>query len=82
MNELIQSKRCCGSSSCHSHGTTAAEGRTAQSIALHSVPFHFAVPGDPCSYWKSTGNHIVVNGKCRCGRRFVVSEQPADLAAA
>jgi hypothetical protein len=36
--------------------------------------FHFSIPGEPCTYWTSTGNHIVVDFHCRCGRRFVIHE--------
>lgn len=36
--------------------------------------FHFAEPGKPCSYW-GNGNHIVSEGKCRCGKFFELTEE-------
>lgn len=36
--------------------------------------FHFAVPGQPCPYW-TNGNHIVADGACRCGRKFLLAEK-------
>ena len=36
--------------------------------------FHFAEPGLPCAYWTS-GEHVVVGGACRCGKRFKLLER-------
>jgi len=35
--------------------------------------FHFAEPGAPCAYW-SLGAHIVQDGVCRCGKKFMLTE--------
>lgn len=82
MNEATVSRQCCGSATCHSRKPAVVEPHTEHPIALSPSVFHFAVPGDPCSCWRTTGAHIVVDGKCRCGRRFVVSEQLAEPTAA
>jgi hypothetical protein len=36
--------------------------------------FHFAVPGQPCTYW-TKGDHIVADGACRCGKKFLLVER-------
>jgi hypothetical protein len=42
--------------------------------------FIFKDVESPCSYW-SCGDHIVSNGKCRCGREFVIMERmPVEAA--
>lgn len=42
--------------------------------------FSFSDQENPCHYWTG-GRHIVVEGKCRCGREFVVMERmPAEFA--
>lgn len=42
--------------------------------------FIFADQEKPCTYW-SCGDHIVSNGKCRCGREFVIMERmPVEFA--
>jgi hypothetical protein len=33
--------------------------------------FHFREPGAPCAIW-SSGDHIVLNGLCRCQKRFQI----------
>jgi hypothetical protein len=33
--------------------------------------FHFREPGAPCAVW-SSGEHIVLNGLCRCEKRFQI----------
>jgi hypothetical protein len=43
---------------------------------LSPAVFHFAVPGKPCSYW-TNGNHIVADGVCRCGMKFLLAEEIA-----
>lgn len=40
---------------------------------LTPAVFHFAIPGQPCGYW-SNGNHIVADGVCRCGKKFLLAE--------
>jgi len=58
--------------------SAAADEPTEPNAPLLPSLFHFVVPGYPCSYWRSTGAHIVVAGACRCGKRFVLSEQTAN----
>lgn len=36
--------------------------------------FIFMDQEQPCAYW-SCGDHIVSNGRCRCGREFVIMER-------
>lgn len=69
------SRQCCGSSSCQSRRPAVSEDHTVRQIDLSASVFHFMVPGDPCSYWSSTGAHIVSNGACRCGKSFVLTER-------
>jgi len=41
---------------------------------IHPDTFHFAEPRKPCAYW-TNGMHIVsVDGICRCGKRFMLTE--------
>jgi hypothetical protein len=43
---------------------------------LMPAVFHFAIPGQPCAYW-TNGSHIVTDGACRCGKKFLLAEVPA-----
>jgi hypothetical protein len=43
---------------------------------LAPAVFHFAVPGQPCTYWDN-GNHIVRDGVCLCGKAFLLIEKEA-----
>ena len=36
--------------------------------------FRFREDGQPCTYW-SSGDHIVANHECRCGKKFTLVEQ-------
>ena len=41
--------------------------------------FRFREPSQPCTYWFTTGDHIVVNQQCRCGKKFALVEKlPED----
>jgi len=47
---------------------------TGKYLTLREVDlFAFRDPIQPCTYW-SSGEHVVADGKCRCGREFWVSE--------
>lgn len=42
--------------------------------ALSPSTFHFWIPEAPCPAWHLDGNHRVTDGKCRCGKKFVLME--------
>lgn len=59
---------------CHAAYMRAFRARHKLQLLVPAV-FRFREEGGGCSFWRSVGEHIVVEGRCRCGRQFVVEER-------
>jgi hypothetical protein len=41
---------------------------------VQPVLLKFRIASEPCAYWSNL-EHIVVDGACRCGKKFVLVEE-------